>query len=307
MLSDRTGSHQQTHRERPRVIKSHQAAGVRVAFPALEQVASSDLPPSLSAAFRSASVPPPQPAPATLLPEEAERLIREAREAESRARALERRAEAILAEAEETAGARLAETEQRVQRVLTEVESAAEAVKAEAREQGWTAGHNEGYAAGRAEAEELITRAHSQVDAILAEARREAEGVRDEALEQRALLLDASREQLLDLAFVMARHVLKTELALHPEAMLPMLEAALAKMKGEEEPQIRVSKAVASLLEEQRGRLLAALPGARGVRIESDASMEPGDFVAQGGQGVLDGRLERQMALLEEQVRQEEK
>lgn len=305
MLSDAPTPRPQPTRERARVIKSHEATGVRVAFPALEQVASGDLPPSVSAPFRAAEF---SPAPAPrLLPEEAERLIGEAREAESRARALERRAGAVLAEAEEAAAARLSEVEERVQAVLTEVEAAAEAVKAEAKEQGWQAGHNEGYAAGRTEAEELITRAQTQAQGIIAAAHKEAAGIRDESLEQRSLLLEASREQMLDLAFLMARQILKTELALRPEAMLPMVEAALARMKGEEEPLIRVSRAVVSLLEEQRGWLLMALPGARGLRIDADGSMEPGDFVAQGGQGLVDGRLERQLLVLEEQVRMEEK
>lgn len=303
MLSDRPKPQQQSNRERTRVIKSHEALGVRVTFPALEQIASGDLPPSLSASLRMTDHSPVQP----LLPEEAERLVAGARAAEGRARALERRAEAVLAEAEETAAARRAEVEQRVQAVLEEMEAAAAAVRAEAREQGWKAGHNEGYAAGRAEAEELITRAQTQAEAIIATAHREAEGFREESLEQRSLLLDASREQMLDLAFLMARHVLKTELALRPEAMLPMVKAALGRMKGEEEPQVRVSKAVVTLLEEQRGRLLMALPGARTLRIDSDGTMEPGDFVAMGGQGQVDGRLERQVAVMEEQARVEEK
>jgi flagellar assembly protein FliH len=230
---------------------------------------------------------------------EALQLLEQARALESRARAVEWRALAILEEAEETAAVRLKEAQQQAHHLLSRAGEGAVALETEARQAGQAAGHEEGLRAGLQEGE-------ARAEALLAEARQQAEQARQEALEERSLLLDASGEQLLDLAFAMARQVLKAELALRPAALVPMLEAALAKLKGEEEPLLRVSPEVLSLLEEHRGRLLAAIPGARKLEVEGDPSLGEGDFILQGAQGFVDGRVERQVQVLEEKVRTEE-
>ena len=236
---------------------------------------------------------------------------RMAEEAEARALALERRAMAILEEAEETASARLRLAGAQVQEMLERAAEAVAQVEAEARAQGHEAGHAEGLAlgveAGRSEAETLLARARSEANAIARDALLQAESIRAQALEERGLLLESAREQLLDLAFAMAQQILKVETAVRPDMVVPMLEAALAKMKGEEEPQIRVHPAVLATLDEHRGRLLAALPGVRRLDLSGDPGLQIGDFVAQGSQGFVDGRMDRQVQQLSDQVRAEER
>jgi len=295
-----------------RVIKSGTDLG-RFAFPTLEQVTARDLPPSLSAP----------------IPDE-EPLVREfdrprltqaaqsppansevAAEAEARARAMERRAAHVLEEAEEAAARRVAEAEERAQAMLDAAQAEAEQIRAGAREaglaEGRAAGLEAGLTAARAEAETLLAGAGQEADGLLAEAQAAAVSIQEGALAERDRLLEASQAQLLDLAFAMARQILRAELTLSPAAVVPMLEAALAKLKGEEEPQIRVSPEVAQLLEAHRGRLVAALPGARKVTVEGDAALQQGDFMIQGAQGFIDGRLESQIAVLESEVREGER
>jgi flagellar assembly protein FliH len=234
-----------------------------------------------------------------------------AAEAEAQARAMERRAAHVLAESEEAAARRVADAEERAHALLFEAEAGAGQLREAARqagyEEGWAVGHAEGLQAGQDEASRLVAGANQEADALLAEAQAAAVSIREGALAERDRMLDASREQLLDLAFAMARQILRAELALTPTAVLPMLEAALAKCKGEEEPQVRVSPEVQQILEEQRGRLLAAIPGARRVVVEADPALEKGDFLVQGAQGFIDGRLDQQLAVVESEVREEER
>lgn len=284
--------------------------GARFAFPALEQVTDRDLPPSLSAPVAPEEVwvlerEVPRPAPAAAGHSEA------AAEAEAQARAMERRAAHVLAEAEEAAARRVADAEAYTNALLAEAEAGVEQLRETARqagyEEGRSAGHAAGLEVGQAEAEQLLAGARQETELLIAEAQAAAVSIREGALAERERLLDASQEQILDLAFAVARQVLRAELVLNPMAVLPMLEAALAKFKGEEEPQVRVSPEVHALLEEQRGRLVAAIPGARRVAVEADPALETGDFMVQGAQGFIDGRLDQQVAVVESEVREEER
>lgn len=294
---------QENSKERTRVLKSHQVAGAGVAIPAAEQIADGDLPSSLSSG-----------APAELSHgidrgrTPAEIHLQAAREAEERALALERRAAALLDEAEETALNRLNQVEEQIEELLARTSAAVAQAEADGRtrghEEGFAEGYEAGLAQGKAEGEELLRKAKLEAESIRGNAELDAELSRQDSLEERSRILDAAKKELLDLAFAMARQILKAELTLRPEAILPMLEAALHKMKGESEPQIRVSPEVLAILEDQRGRLLAALPGARRIALEADRAMQPGDFTVQGGSGVVDGRLSEQVKLLEDAVRE---
>lgn len=310
MSSDRSDQKQQRS-PHSRVIKSHQVTGTRFAFPTLEQVAPGDLPPSVSTDFQPGVTTKKGPVVPNADLVELERLQSEARDAEARARAMERRAAAVLQEAEEAATARLRTAHDEAHAIIAKAEEAYHAIEEEAHEAGLGSGQAQGYAEGKAqarqEADALRAQAGADADAMRAALQDEIAQTRQQMMAERDQLLDAARAQVLELAFVMARQVLKTELALRPEAMVPMLEAALAKMKGDEEPQLRVSPQVLALIEEQRGRLLAALPGARRLGMEPDGSLEPGDFVVQGTQGFVDGRIDRQVEVLEEETRSEER
>lgn len=312
LSSDRTGTQEQ-RTEKQRILKSHQVTGVGAAFPALEQVAGRDLPSSLSQGRREVAAG----VLARATASEVDVLLLAAREAEERAAAMERRAAALLQEVEEAAGARLQEAAAQVDSMLNRAVAAVEHIEREARERGHASGHEEGFHMGleageaeaaelmgrtRSEADRMVNEAHAAAEAMLAAAKQESRVTLEQAQRDRVTLLDASRAQLIDLVFAVARQVLKAELTVQPAAVVPMVEAALAKLKGEEEPQMRVGPVVAALLEEYRGRLLAAVPGARRLAVELDQGMGPGDFVVQGDQGVVDGRIEQQLRVLRQSL-----
>lgn len=304
------------------MIKSHEAAGVRLAFPLLEQIVPGDLPPSRS---WDGLAPGAGPVPgqvrnlvAAVRRAETERQSEDLQLARERTEALERRARALVEEAEEVASAKLAEAERQVQEMLTRATEAAGQIQGEAsrlgHEEGFQEGYEAGLRAGNAEAEVFLAQAAQDAEAMLRDAQAEAERVQAEAeafvmaahnegQQQRIHLVETAKAQLLELAFAMARQILKAELSVRPPAVLPMVEAALAKLKGEEGPHIRVHPDLVPLLEEHRGRLLSASPGARRATLEADPGLAPGDFVVAGNQGVVDGRLERQMQVMEEALR----
>lgn len=281
-----------------RILKSHQVAGFEVSTNALEQVALGDLPPSRIEEDR-------------MVAKEAavERSRKAALDTEARALAMERRAAALLKEAQETALDRLVQMEEQVDEALIRAVQSAQTMEIEGRNRGLEVGREEGLLHGREagllEGEALVRQARSEAESLTAEALASAEAVKLQAIRERSELLDASKAQVLDLAFAMARQILRAETTLRPVSMLPMLEAALAKLKGDLDVNIRVSTQVLGTLEEHRGRLLAAAPGTRHLALEGDQSMLAGDFVVQGSQGVVDGRIDEQVHVLDEAVRKE--
>jgi len=281
-----------------RILKSNQVTDLALSVNALEQVALSDLPPSRITV-----------APMGSRQADLERSRQTALDTEARALAMERRAAALLKEAEETALDRIVQMEEQVDDVLTRAAQSAVAMEIEARNRGYTAGHEEGLLqgmeAGALDGEKLVLQARTEAERLIAESLASAEVVKQQAVQQCSELLDSSKDQVLDLAFAMARQILRAELTLSPISMIPMLEAALAKLKGDLTMNIRAAPAVLVTLEEHLGRLLAAAPGTRSVTFEGDRTMLPGDFLVQGSQGVVDGRIDEQVRVLQEAVHKE--
>jgi flagellar assembly protein FliH len=212
---------------------------------------------------------------------------RKAEEVLSRAEALEARAAVIMSEAQESAGQKVAEAARQVDEMLSKAAEGALAVTRHAREEGFQTGRQAGYEEG------------------LAAARAEAESIRAGALAQREELLAQARHEVLSLALAIAHHILKAEVTLRPEALLPMVEAALAQMRGEENPTVRLGPQAHAAIEKEYGRLLQALPGARTVQVEADEALKEGDFVVQGSSGYIDGRLQQQLKVVESALREE--
>jgi flagellar assembly protein FliH len=311
LLSDRSQS-QAPKSRLSRVIKSHEVESLRFAFPVVDT--ETFVPAGADDAWPPDPVPSPEPAaaprPATAYQAPAQEAapVRVANaHAEAHIEAMERRAALLLAEAEETAHDRVARAEAEVAAMLSMAEAEAEKVRTAAQQAGFEAGyadgHREGLARAEADAAALLAQAQTEAETELAEARAMAESIHQAAVQERADLLDTTWNQVLDLAFAMARQILKAEVALRPEAMLPMLGVALSRLKGEEEPQVRVAPELVALLDEHRGRLLAAVPGARRLDLEADHSLAPGDFIVQGSQGFIDGRLEQQVRAIESELK----
>lgn len=153
---------------------------------------------------------------------------------------------------------------------------------------------------------DLLCAANQEAEALIEKAREEARVIIAQAKAVCEAQLEALPGQVVRLSVAVAGQILRAELALRPEAALSMVEAALTRLKGELEPRVRVAPDTGTLLEAQRGRLLAAAPGARQVHVELDPAMAQGDFQIHGALGVVDGRIDRQLSLVQEAIEMKE-
>jgi flagellar assembly protein FliH len=220
--------------------------------------------------------------------DEAERIVKEAgekaagelarisAEGEERKRRAEEEAASIIAEAEKTAaeigkGAR------------TEFEEK----RREAEDAGRKAGHEEGYAEGKAEVERLIER----VQVIL-----------ERSQDLRAEILADTEQQIIDLALLIARKVIKTISESQKTVVLQNIVQALKKVRARGTILIRVNIADLKLTSEHSKTFIQMMEGAKDVQVVEDSSVDPGGCIIETDFGEVDARISSQLMELEAKI-----
>jgi flagellar assembly protein FliH len=232
--------------------------------------------------------------------EEREELIREARDsadailAEARRRAEEETgraaedAERIRKEAGEAAEQLLAEANQKAQELQGSAQAAFEKERADAAAAGRAEGREAGYAEGEAEANRLIERLQTMLE---------------RARSRREEILAETEQQIVDLALLMARKVIKIISETHKEVVKANVTEALRKVKDRGDIIIRVNLADLKLATEHVNSFIHKMEGAKGIQVAEDSSVDPGGCIIETDFGEIDARISSQLAELEDKIR----
>lgn len=137
-------------------------------------------------------------------------------------------------------------------------------------------GHTAGFADGRAEG---LAAAQAEMDHLRRLAAAIAGAYSD--------MQDETAEALLGLALDTARHVLRTELATQPEAMLPAIREAMDLASGGIHPQLLLNPGDIGFVQRHLGDELAPA----GWRLAEDARIEPGGCRVNTSHGAIDATL----------------
>ncbi len=154
-----------------------------------------------------------------------------------------------------------------------------EAIKSEARRDGFA----QGLAEGRRDARVELERALGELHALCTSLARPLADV-DDAVER----------QLAELAMLVARRILETELRLQPEHLVGVVRKAISALPAATtQVQIKVHPGSAALLRD-------GLDEARdnGWRIVEDAGLAPGDCLIAGADSRIDARVTTRLAAL---------
>jgi flagellar assembly protein FliH len=232
--------------------------------------------------------------------EEREALIREARDradallAEARADAdgETRRAEAearrIREEAEAEAEKLLAEAKHKAADLEGSAQAAFEKKRSEAEAAGFAEGREAGYAEGRAEADRLIERLQTMLE---------------RARSRREEILAETEQQIVDLALLIARKVIKIISETQKEVVKANVEEALRKVKGRGDIIIRVNLADLKLSTEHINGFIHKMEGVKGIQVAEDSTVDPGGCIIETDFGEIDARISSQLAELESKIR----
>jgi flagellar assembly protein FliH len=219
---------------------------------------------------------------------EAERIIKEAREKADRELArINAEEEEKKRRAGEETRAIIAGAEKEALEIKEGARAEFEEKRREAEQAGREAGHGEGYAAGKAEVDRLIDR----VQVIL-----------ERSQDLRAEILADTEQQIIDLALLIARKVVKTISESQKTVVLQNVAQALKKVRARGVILIRVNIADLKLTTEHSKTFIQMMEGARGVQIVEDSSVDPGGCIIETDFGEIDARISSQLAELEAKI-----
>jgi flagellar assembly protein FliH len=232
--------------------------------------------------------------------EEREGMIREARDsadaiiAEARRNAADEtgraadEAQRIREDADAEAAKLIAEANQKAAELEGSAQAAFEKGRAEAVDTGLKEGREAGYAEGKAEADRLIERLQTMLE---------------RARSRREEILAETEQQIVDLALIMARKVIKIISETQKEVVTANVTEALRKVKGKGDIIIRVNLADLKLATEHINSFIQKMEGAKGIQVAEDSSVDPGGCIIETDFGEIDARISSQLAELESRIR----
>ncbi len=142
------------------------------------------------------------------------------------------------------------------------------------------AGFAEGESAARREIEPVVERLARAIESLAS---------------MRGRLRRLAEEDVVRLAMAIARRILRRELAVDPQAVEGLAQAALQRLQSEETARVRVHPALAQALVSALGRVA---PG-QAIEVVADAGREAGDVVFETERGNLDASVETQLQEIE--------
>jgi flagellar assembly protein FliH len=157
----------------------------------------------------------------------------------------------------------------------------------EAEERGFLEGRTTGFNEGKAEVARLIER--TQV-------------VLERAQDKRAEILAEAERQLIDLALLISRKVVKILSENQKEVLIANVSEALRKVKARGEVIIRVNTADMKLTTEHTKEFIQLLEGTNTIQVQEDTSVDVGGCIIETDFGEIDARISSQMAELEAKI-----
>jgi flagellar assembly protein FliH len=145
-------------------------------------------------------------------------------------------------------------------------------------------GFAEGAATGRREAEQQILPAIENIARTLTDLAGLRQSIREESI-----------QDLVRLATSIAARVIHREVAVDPDALAGLLQAAFSKLQSREISRARVHPAIEALL-----RKCLEQPGSpKHLTIAADPTLSPGEVIFETSQGVLDASVDTQLREIE--------
>ena len=184
--------------------------------------------------------------------------------------------------------------------LLQQTQAQAERCLIEARERA-AAMEAEGYRAGLKKSEEAAyTAVQTQFASVFASLQQAAEG----CIRLRQDVLQQAEEDIVTLAFHLARKVIQHEALYNRDILVATLRRALASVMDRDHVVVRVNPADLERALQLQADLLHTVEGLRHLTIEGDKTVGPGGCLVESTFGEIDARLETQFEELEQRFRE---
>ncbi len=205
--------------------------------------------------------------------------------------------ESILREAEAEAARVVEEGRQAAKTMLTQAEAKVEELRRAAYDEAYAQGHAAGLAQGHTEG---LAQAQGTVDEAIERSRRLIAMAEEQG---REALASAERE-LVELALAVAGKILAKEIAENPTVVLPIVRAAIDKVRDQEQITVRVHPDDYDLVLAARLELSSLMARDNALSVVADGALKNGDCVVDTPFGTVDARIDTQLELLKSALRE---
>lgn len=199
----------------------------------------------------------------------------------------------IINVATQKAAVIVADAQSEAVREVLAAQEQTEALKQQACEEGRQQGVAEGKEQVLLEMRQQVHEAAVKAEKILALADQEAKN-----------MILAAERQIVDIAISLARKVLACEVEENPVVILPVVKAALEKVRDQEHITLRVSSEDMAIVLEARRDLLIMIGSEHALTIKTDQTVTPGGCVIDTDYGSVDARLDMQFEALSKALRE---
>lgn len=206
------------------------------------------------------------------------------------------RQEELLSEAKKV----LADSQRQAEEYLAQAADEAEKIKQEAidagRQEGYQDGYNEGFRCGKEQAasemQQKINSAAEKAQSILTCAEQE----------YKESIIEAEQE-IINISLAVARKILAREIEENPVVVLPIVKAALEKVRDQDQIIIRVSTDDFELVLQAKRDLQMMLGRENVISIVHDHTVNPGGCLIDTPYGTVDASIDSQFQALQQAVK----
>lgn len=187
------------------------------------------------------------------------------------------------------------------QRKLMAAEEQAQQIETAAYQEGHDKGYGEGYPKGETEGRAAGDTAAREAFAAATETVTSNLTAMLSELETRKVELQAQAEaDLLQLAMAIARRIVRHELSLRPDSILPTVNEAISLANDRSDLIVRVNPDDLTPIEQELPALRQAFTDLGKVHLEADPEMVRGGVCVVSNDGEVDMRLEEQLRAIEQ-------
>ena len=174
-----------------------------------------------------------------------------------------------------------------VDRMIKEAELRVAEIEHEAYQKGYDAGREVGFKKGQAEVRRLIDRLGS---------------ILGQAVDTRADIIHSAEKPMLEMILLIARKVIKDEIAGRKDVVLNNIRETLKRVKDRAKVNIRVNFADIDLTTKNKEDLIKTIESLRRIDVYEDSRIERGGCMIDLDGGSIDARISTQLKQIEEAV-----
>ena len=196
-------------------------------------------------------------------------------------------AQVIKQEAKDNAAEIVNNAQEEAKRILEEAHAQQAQIIEKASKDGFEKGHEEGYEVGKQEADRLVSRVHSILEAVM---------------QRREEILKETEQQIIELVILMARKVIKVLSENQKSIIMNNVLLALKKVKGRGDVILRVNLEEAKLTSDHTKDFIERIEHIKNITVVEDSSVEKGGCIVETDFGAIDARISSQLKELEDKI-----